>query len=190
MKGRGSVIAVCAYCEDQHRRYPSSIKPGRDLYCSRDCTNKGAVIPVIEQFWNKVHTRDGCWLWTGMTASNGYGQFGPFGQLKSAHRFSWELANDRPVPGGMEVCHRCDNPPCVNPEHLFLGTTLENKRDCVKKNRDRFGERHGNAKLTSADVAEIRRLRAAGLLLKTIAAQFQVTQTTVSGIALRRSWIR
>ena len=91
--------------------------------------------PVSERFWAKVQKTPACWVWTASTSRNGYGKFRlPEGPLTSAHRISWEWAYG-PVPEGMCVLHRCDNPPCVRPEHLFLGTIADNNHDCVTKGR-------------------------------------------------------
>lgn len=91
----------------------------------------GKPQPIAPRFWSKVHITDGCWLWTG-ALRNGYGRFGsrPF---KYAHRVSWELANG--PTGDLKVLHRCDNPRCVRPDHLFLGTQLDNMRDRSAKGR-------------------------------------------------------
>jgi len=91
---------------------------------------------VAPRFWAKVAKSDGCWLWTGARASNGYGSFRFADRpcATAAHRAAWELACG-PIPHGMHVLHRCDNPPCVNPAHLFLGTHLENVRDREAKGR-------------------------------------------------------
>lgn len=91
------------------------------------------VGPVGDRFWPHVAKSAGCWEWTGSRHRNGYGQFYYRGPAM-AHRVSWELANG-PVPDGMLVCHRCDNPPCVRPDHLFLGTQADNLVDMVSKGR-------------------------------------------------------
>lgn len=77
-----------------------------------------------------------CWCWKGQRDKKGYGRIWKDGKKKAAHRVSWELVNDDPIPDGMHVCHRCDNPPCVRPSHLFLGTHSDNMKDCAKKGRN------------------------------------------------------
>ncbi len=116
-----------------------------------------------KRFWQKV-TLGGpsdCWEWHGSTGRGGYGQISVDGKLQQAHRFSWELANGRAVPLNRMICHRCDNPPCVNPAHLFVGATIDNVRDMIRKSRNsrpphRRGELHHKAKLTSDQVRAIR----------------------------------
>lgn len=105
---------------------------------------------------------DECWEFTGGKNSplpgRNYGQARFNGRKWRAHRLAWVLANG-PVPSGMLICHRCDNPPCCNPSHLFLGSTRDNQLDCVRKGRanPQRGEDHHEAKLTCEAVAEIRR---------------------------------
>lgn len=96
-----------------------------------------------KRFWERVRKSDACWVWVrGCFAGKySYGAFRAAGKLRKAHRVSWELANGRPIPPGLMVCHRCDNPPCVRPEHLFLGTNQDNQRDASAKGRSPFGER-------------------------------------------------
>lgn len=84
----------------------------------------------MQEFWSKVTKGDGCWIFGAHLASQGYRVF----QGTSAHRFSWALANG-PIPVGMSVLHRCDNPPCVRPEHLFIGTQKDNMADASAKGR-------------------------------------------------------
>lgn len=86
-----------------------------------------------ERFWAKVNKTDGCWLWTA-SAWRGYGIFWADGRRWKAPRYSWALVNG-PIPSGLMVCHRCDNPPCVRPSHLFIGTMSDNIRDAYAKGR-------------------------------------------------------
>jgi hypothetical protein len=83
----------------------------------------------------------GCWIWLGDRDSGGYGRLMVDGKRRSAHRFAWEIANGRPAPADREVCHRCDNPSCVNPDHLYAGTSRDNKLDCLLRGRHAWASR-------------------------------------------------
>ena len=143
---------------------------------------------VADRFWAKVQKTDGCWLWTGARkGSENYGFFYTEGKQRYAHRVSWEMANG-PIPAGMLVCHRCDNPPCVRPDHLFIGTVLDNNRDAIGKGRKRYaiGERHGQAKLNPEAVQEIRRLKTSGATYSQLSNQFGVHRMTVCEVVHRK----
>ena len=125
---------------------------------------------------------EGCWVWTGSLDRHGYGRIRSEGPQLQAHRASWEL-HKGPVPKGegyhgICVLHRCDNPPCVNPIHLFLGSHTINMVDKVEKGRSPRGETHGKTKLTDLQVVEIRAL-AGTMLQREIGARFGVSQTHV-----------
>jgi hypothetical protein len=100
--------------------------------------------PLEERFWEKVRKGRGCWLWMGTRSTQGYGQLKPPKKRPTimAHRFAYELLVG-PIPSGLLVCHRCDNPPCVRPDHLFLGTPLDNTLDAKAKGRLATGDRSG-----------------------------------------------
>ena len=119
---------------------------------------------TIDRFWAKVRKSRSCWLWTASKLRGGYGSFwSPDDQsMLYAHRVSWALSRG-PIPLGLFVLNRCDNPPCVNPDHLFLGTLKDNSQDCIAKRRNvinlpptRRGESASASKLTEAQVIEIR----------------------------------
>lgn len=130
-------------------------------------------------------TATGCWEWNGRRFRDGYGEFN-FGVRRTvAHRAAWELTKG-PIPAGLYVCHHCDNPPCVNPEHLFLGTPKENERDKMAKGRDARGT--ANATLTVAQVHEVRAAAAAGEADRVIAARYGVTAAAVVKVRTGQSW--
>jgi hypothetical protein len=138
-------------------------------------------VPLAERFWAKVQKTDTCWLWIGsLLTRGGYGQLG--GGVK-AHRVSWELHHG-PIPDGMHVCHHCDNPPCVNPAHLFLGTSGDNARDKARKGRAPTP----GAKLTYEIAQEIRRRHAAGEQGADLATDYGVTPSNIQYILRRDSW--
>lgn len=116
----------------------------------------------MKRFWDKVDKSDDCWEWLAYKDKDGYGRFRVDGQWVGAHRFVFEMKCGR-IPAGMCVCHSCDNPSCVNPEHLWLGTHEDNLRDMAEKGRARCpghkGESNGRAKLTEEDVRGIRQLK-------------------------------
>jgi hypothetical protein len=122
---------------------------------------------------------NGCWLWLGFKRHDGYGLIWLNGKHQRAHRVAFEHRNGKVDPEAI-ICHRCDNPSCINPDHMFVGTTADNIRDCVVKKRHAFGERNGHAKLTSAQVAAIRANSIA--THQALAEQFGVRQSTVSRI--------
>lgn len=128
-------------------------------------------------------TADGCKEFSGYRNPHGYGQIGVFGSLYLAHRMMW-IAHRGDIPDGLLVCHQCDNPPCCNIDHLFLGTPKENSADMVKKARvgRLLNEQHPRTRLSRADVAEIRRARSAGDSCADIAERFGVTAAHISRV--------
>ena len=191
---------VSGRCAQAHRisweLHNGSIPEG--VFICHLCDNRGCVNPrhlllgtPAGRFWAKVDKRgpDDCWEWKESVRRGGYGAFGVNKKVVSAHRFSWEMHNG-PIPEGMFVCHTCDNPLCVNPNHLFLGTHSDNMADAANKDRMRRwerarGESHGNAKLTEDQVYEI---RDDTRMPKEIAKEYGVNGPAVSKIQLRRSW--
>ena len=150
--------------------------------------------PLLERFWSKVDKRgpDECWPWKACVRreDEGYGAFFYRGTHHPASRMAWTLTHGE-IGSGIHVCHRCDNPGCCNPSHLFLGTNLDNNADKVSKGRHVYGERVSTAKLTEAEALEIKRLKPLGRAPKgyrtKIAARFGIMPGTVTDI-WNRTW--
>lgn len=149
-----------------------------------------------ERFWEKVDIRSSneCWNWKASRNYKGYGNFytslgNSKDQHHSAHRFSWELHNGE-IPDGLFVCHKCDNPSCVNPNHLFLGTNQNNMQDMSLKGRTgtKKGEQHFNSKLTASDIQNIFKLKDSGMLGKDISKMYGVTPANISYILKGKGW--
>jgi hypothetical protein len=162
---------------------------------------------IEQRFWSKVDKngpvhpvlKTRCWIWTGNRGSYGYGRIrekrGAVHAKRSAHRVAWELVHG-PIPPKMEVCHHCDNPPCVRADgHLFLGTHAENVRDMVKKKRHGFavspakhvrGERVVGAKLSSLTVGNLR--ADTDLSLQQLAQKYGISKSQAHRVRNGRSW--
>jgi hypothetical protein len=152
---------------------------------------------VDERFWAKVD-KDGptlipelgpCWEWTAALNAQGYGIFGTeHSHTKLAHRYSLALHLGRPLVAN--ALHRCDNPKCVRPSHLWEGTRAENSRDMARKGRSTHGEKNPAHKLTPMELVAIRADLASGVTQLAIGKKFGVHQTTISDIKRRESWTR
>lgn len=146
-------------------------------------------LSLAERFNAYVGERgSGCWEWVGSRDANGYGRLNVKNIPVLAHRLSWEI-HFGPITSADHICHRCDNPSCVRPEHLFKGDHAANMADKMAKKRHRYGvsrgEAHGRAKLTEADVREIRRI---GPPARQHVERYGISNTQASDIISRRSW--
>lgn len=143
-----------------------------------------------ERFWDKVIILDSddCWEWTGAKDRQGYGVTTMDQHYERAPRAAWILTHGT-IPGSMCICHTCDNPSCVNPRHLFLGTRGDNNRDRAKKGRSACGENNGKAKLTKKQVNDIRRqLSKCGQRQVDVAQKFGVARQVIWRIAHGYTW--
>lgn len=163
-----------------------------------------------ERFWSKVHILgpDDCWVWTAARLKRGYGVIGRGGRgqkgSRLAHRIAYELSNE-PIPDGLLVCHRCDNPPCCNPSHLFIGTGKDNAQDALRKGlcytpeyfncegrkaayKKIQGEGHGMCRLTEGTVLQIRRLFQQGHRQADLMRQFGVSRVHIFQVIRNKRW--
>jgi len=141
----------------------------------------------------KVNKTDGCWLWTAAKC-NGYGHFGMNGKVYRSHRLSYEHYKGK-IPDDLIVRHKCDNPACVNPEHLELGTQKDNVQDCIMRGRKpemptiiAKGVKCKKSNLTEDDVREIRILRGFGFTLKELKSKYNINEGSIWKIVNRINW--
>lgn len=186
------MIRVCETCKAPLVR-PKSASERQWIakrFCSQPCKSRAPRASVVDRFWAKVERmgQNECWPWKGTRDKYGYGRLANFpkGSPLKAYRVSWALANG-PVPAGVVVRHKCDNPPCVNPTHLELGTQKDNARDTSARGRlnpkSLLNLRHDKA-LSTVDMEMVVEMRSRGLSLPVIAKRFGVDSSTV-GLYLR-----
>jgi hypothetical protein len=166
------------YCEKHYQRVRKTGSP-------EDKT--GHHVVLVDKFFKRVEKTEYCWNWTG-PKRKGYGHVWVNGKTVRAHRASWMLVNGE-IPDGLFVLHKCDNPSCVNPDHLYLGTHTDNMKDKVERDRcahlDRRGELGGRSVLTNEIVLSI---RADSRINKDVAEHYGVDRSTISDIRRRKSW--
>ena len=182
-------IAIkCTICNKFFLKFPKKI---RTKFCSKECRYlfTSSLEKLKELFEKNVIKKDNCWDWNLFKDRDGYGKVTFNKKRISIHRASWIIHNGS-IPEGLLVLHHCDNPSCSRPDHLFLGTTMDNKQDCISKRRlnPRQGENHPLSKLNEEQVVEIRNLLKNKILQKEIANKFNVAIETISDIKFKRTW--
>jgi len=141
------LMVTCEQCGKQFPRRPSeykkAVEQGKSIYCSYACHHQAnleiATIKCRDNY--RIEEGSGCWIWEGSLCGDGYGKSHFLGKVYRANILSYLLRVGE-IPQGMFVCHHCDRPGCINPEHLFLGTPKDNSQDMVKKGRSCKGDRH------------------------------------------------
>lgn len=144
-------------------------------------------VSEVDRFMSRTAAGDGCWEWGGCIDADGYGVAWVFGKRRLAHRAAYLLFKG-PLPQHMCVLHHCDNPRCVRPSHLFLGTQADNVADCVSKGRTQHHGRGGSHILTAAQVARIKEQMRDGARNTDLALEYGVAKNTVSHIRLGDTW--
>jgi hypothetical protein len=187
---------ICSGCGAATTKRVTQRHPYR--FCSPLCRNRnyGPRRPLADRFWEKVDRSESCWMWRGSIASNGYGSFRGRTGTETAHTVSWRLHHGE-IPNGLFVLHKCDVRPCVNPDHLFLGTAQDNSSDMVAKGRHPSltrsgylprGQAHKRARLIDADVREIRRQFKAGVPIYGLADGYGMSYQGIWAIVHRKAW--
>lgn len=154
---------------------------------------RGTKRPLFEKLMSKVVTSDGCWEWLGSKDKNGYGSIRCDSGTKKAHRVSY-LVHVGEIPSGLYVLHKCDNPSCVSPHHLFLGTHRDNMRDMWSKGRGkavscgRKGSKNGNSRLSEGDVIEIRLRLSCGESGASLSREYGVSKNLIYLIRDKKVW--
>lgn len=185
------VDCVCRNCQKSFSVIP--FYKNKRKYCSQQCASQGMRPQLKDRFFAKVKKLGDCWEWQGSRLKTGYGRirigYGDSREMTLAHRVSWVLHNKKTLTSYQFVMHKCDNPPCVNPDHLMVGTPKDNTQDMIKKGRKRNGrapgEKNGSAKLTWAKVNDIRK---SGKTPSQLAEMYGVTKSSISRILTNQSW--
>lgn len=184
VKGCNGAVHARGVCKAHHKYYlrTKSLVKGKQLQLHG--------LTLQERLYARRNIVGECWNWTGSCIKSGYGQIWVNGKMPLVTRVSWEMHRG-PIPDGLFVCHKCDNPKCFNPDHLFLGTAKDNSDDKHKKGRAnnpakaRFGEQHGMSKLTLDAVREIRSRTSKPIHL---AEKFGVSERCIEDVLIRKTW--
>ena len=163
-----------------------------------ECSYARMYPPIEQRFWTRVikGTGDACWEWQGSQDGHGYGSVFYQGRMQKAPRVAWQLTHGA-IPAKTEVCHECDNPLCVRPDHLFLGNHMTNAQDMAAKGRQVFqrrperakrGEAHYCAKLDNSSIIAIRYRHKNGEPMEQIARSYDVSKQTIWRIIRRLTW--
>ena len=183
--------AECEMCKKIISKFLCEYRLYKHHFCSLRCAGAFKRSSQETRFWKRVKKTKNCWLWTGCLTVGGYGNLPFHRTLQSgnvAHRFSYELRHGK-IPNGKWVLHTCDNRRCVKPDHLYLGTFIENARDCVMRNREAKGEKNGMAKFTEQIVRILRKEYATGKFTKAeLAKRFNMSYSNVQAIITRFTW--
>ena len=196
--GRTMVGRTCKECGIEFMVIATDAARGKGLYCSNKCRYPAAgrvrkarrMANIGDWFWQRVDQSGGpnaCWPWSGMRYPAGYGRFKLGKRYIIAHRTAYFLTYDID-PGESVVCHHCDNPPCCNPRHLFLGDHSANMLDRQQKGQYLSGENHPLARLSQQDVIAIKARLAAGETALEVSRDYPVYTSTISSIRDGKTW--
>lgn len=189
IEGCGRAVNARGWCKRHYEIWRRHGDPNHQARAFLGSGPKGESLPdrLIRK---SVLTESGCREWSGWRDQGGYGRVyvGPR-RMRPAHVIAWELEHGRSVPPGLVVRHQCDNPSCVEPTHLSIGTQADNVADMFARGRaDRRGERNNSAKLTASDVRQIRSKRAAGQAISALSEEFGISKSQLKNIVNNKHW--
>lgn len=179
---------ACDTCGKTFTAVRSQSQP-KPRFCSNACRfqrNGATPEAILNRFVDRSGGDEACWPFNGPRSRGGYGVVHSKRQIIRAHRLAWELAHG-PIPIGLVVCHHCDNPPCCNPSHLFLGTDTENVADRESKGRTAKGDGHRRSILRAQDIPAIRALEGT-MTLHAVATRYGVNDSTIWCVWKRKTW--
>jgi hypothetical protein len=183
----------CKHCKKffEKNKKLSNKQYEKQKYCSRQCLADDIKFSADDSkksfFQRVVKKEDGCHEWTGAKCEKGYGMFSVAGKKMRAHRAAWFFEHNQYVPDNLLACHKCDNPSCVNPDHLFLGTNKQNSDDKFSKGREFYhrGEKAASSKLKEKDVIFI---LTKNFSTRDLSKKFGVCESTIRAIKRRENW--
>jgi len=166
----------------------ADIDKGWGRFCSKECNVLSVYKPPFERFWANIKAQGECWIWTASVDKDGYGKFYADKKYIRAHRWSYQHYNG-PIPENMQILHTCDTPGCVNPKHLFAGTSDDNNKDASAKGRSRCGQHYQvESQISASNLSEFqkseikRKFKEDGLHISTIASEYKVYQRIIKEV--------
>lgn len=185
------IYDTCPICGESFTVNDKRRADGRDVFCSKPCFARGRYLiakPLEERFWKHVQKTDGCWEWTGYKDSQGRGRVSLYsGHDMLATRAAWEMEHG-PIPTD-RVLLPCQNPSCIRPDHMQLGTRSDANKRAYSTGRRSRGEKHGQSKLVEQQVREIRQRYAKDRVSQlTLAQEYGVSQNTIRDVVVRKTW--
>jgi hypothetical protein len=178
---------VCIECRKEYAKTYTPLRPRiKQKRVSRQHLPADVSNKAVSRFWNQTVQSGDCIVWTGYIPKNGYPVF-KAGKVIRCNRYAYLISKGE-IPAGLFVCHTCDNPSCVNPDHLFLGTPLDNMKDKVNKGRQSKGDEWSVSKVNEKQVVEIRELHRKKTKISDIAERYGLSRPGVQCIIYRRCW--
>jgi hypothetical protein len=188
MPSHNSIYVICCQCSKSVLKYWAHTKGRKNLFCSVECCNAFRTRSIMQHVEAKTVRMGSCLIWIGNRDKDGYGRLETMGRLpRRVHRAVWEHHFGK-IPDDLVIRHTCDNPPCCEITHLIPGTTDQNNKDCISRDRNSYGENHYKTILTNNDVLNIRSRLTQGESTRSLSMAFNVSISTIKSIRSRHTW--